>query len=212
MDGQGGSITQWLGDLRGGDLAAAQPLWERYFGKLVVLARAKLQRQRHPRGAADEEDAALSAFNSFCVGVAEGKFPQLADREDLWRLLMTITVRKAYAQIQRQKRLKRGGGNVVEDAVLRGARADSPFEPSSAPGLDMIAGDEPTPEFAAMVAEQYQRLLDCLDDDGLRQVALSRLEGYTCDEIAAQLGCARRTVARRLDLIRKTWLAHSEVA
>jgi DNA-directed RNA polymerase specialized sigma24 family protein len=212
MDGQGGSITHWLGDLRGGDLAAAQPLWERYFGKLVVLARTKLHRQRHPRGAADEEDAALSAFNSFCVGVAEGKFPQLADREDLWRLLMTITVRKAYAQIQRQKRLKRGGGNVVEDAVLRGARADSPLEPNSAPGLEMIAGDEPTPEFAAMVAEQYQRLLDCLDDDGLRQVALSRLEGYTCDEIAVQLGCARRTVARRLDLIRKTWLAQSEVA
>jgi DNA-directed RNA polymerase specialized sigma24 family protein len=212
MDGQGGSITHWLGDLRGGDLAAAQPLWERYFGKLVVLARAKLQRQRHPRGAADEEDAALSAFNSFCLGVAEGKFPQLADREDLWRLLMTITIRKAYAQIQNQKRLKRGGGNVVEDAVLRGARSDSPIDPSSALGLEMIAGDEPTPEFAAMIAEQYQRLLDALDDDSLRQVALSRLEGYTCDEIAAQLGCARRTVARRLDLIRKTWLAQSEVA
>jgi DNA-directed RNA polymerase specialized sigma24 family protein len=212
MEGQGGSITHWLGDLRGGDLAAAQPLWERYFGKLVVLARAKLERQRHPRGAADEEDAALSAFNSFCVGVAEGKFPQLADREDLWRILMTITVRKAYAQIQHQRRLKRGGGQVVEDAALRGAKADSPFDPCSSPGLEMIAGKEPTPEFAAMVAEEYQRLLAVLDDDALRQVAISRLEGYTCDEIAGQLGCARRTVARRLDLIRKTWLAQSEVA
>lgn len=212
MDGQGGSITHWLGDLRGGDLAAAQPLWERYFGRLVVLARGKLERQRrHPRAEADEEDAALSAFNSFCVGIAQGKFPQLADREDLWRILMTITVRKAYAQVQRQKRLKRGGGRVVEEAVLRGPRADSPFDPSSAPGLEMIAGDEPTPEFAAMVAEEYRRLLDALEDDGLRQVAISRMEGYTCDEIAGQLGCARRTVARRLDLIRKTWLAHVEV-
>ncbi|MGA7497553.1 MAG: ECF-type sigma factor, partial [Isosphaeraceae bacterium] len=100
MDGQGGSITHWLGDLRGGDLAAAQPLWERYFGRLVVLARGKLERQRHARAEADEEDAALSAFNSFCVGVAQGRFPQLADREDLWRILMTITVRKAYAQVQ----------------------------------------------------------------------------------------------------------------
>jgi DNA-directed RNA polymerase specialized sigma24 family protein len=210
MDGQGGSITHWLGDLRGGDLAAAQPLWERYFGKLVVLARAKLVRQRHARAEADEEDAALSAFNSFCMGVARGKFPQLADREDLWRILMTITVRKAYAQIQRQKRLKRGGGQVVEEAVLRGARAGSPFDPSSMAGLEMVAGDEPTPEFAAMVAEEYERLLGSLEDDGLRLVALSRMEGYTCDEIAAQLGCARRTVARRLDLIRKTWLAHGE--
>lgn len=110
MDEQGGSVTHWLGDLRGGDLAAAQPLWERYFGKLVVLARGKLQRQRHPRAAADEEDAALSAFNSFCAGVAEGKFPQLADRQDLWKILMTITVRKAYAQIQRQKHSSAGAG------------------------------------------------------------------------------------------------------
>src|SRR5271157_1353192 len=212
MDGQGGSITHWLGDLRGGDLAAAQPLWERYFGRLVVLARGKLERQRHPRAEADEEDAALSAFNSFCVGVAQGRFPQLADREDLWRILMTITVRKAYAQVQRQKRLKRGGGRVVEEAALRSPKGDSPFDAASAAGLAMIAGEEPTPEFAAMVAEEYRRLLDALEDDGLRQVAISRMEGYTCDEIAAQLGCARRTVARRLDLIRKTWLAHVEVA
>ncbi|MGZ6033365.1 MAG: ECF-type sigma factor [Isosphaeraceae bacterium] len=212
MDGQGGSITHWVGDLRGGDLAAAQPLWERYFGRLVVLARGKLERQRHPRAEADEEDAALSAFNSFCVGIAQGRFPQLADREDLWRILMTITVRKAYAQVQRQKRLKRGGGRVVEEAALRGPKGDSPFDAASAPGLEMIAGEEPTPEFAAMVAEEYRRLLDALEDDGLRQVAISRMEGYTCDEIAAQLGCARRTVARRLDLIRKTWLAHVEVA
>jgi DNA-directed RNA polymerase specialized sigma24 family protein len=209
MDGQGGSITHWLGDLRGGDLAAAQPLWERYFSKLVVLARAKLVKQRQPRVEADEEDAALSAFNSFCAGVAQGKFPRLADREDLWKILMTITVRKAYAQIQRQKRLKRGGGRVVEEAVLRGARGAAAFDPSSAAGLEMIAGAEPTPEFAAMVAEEYARLLDILDDDGLRLVAVSRMEGYSCDEIAEQLGCARRTVARRLDLIRKTWLAES---
>lgn len=208
MEDQGGSITQWIGDLREGDLAAAQPLWERYFDKLVNLARSKLQRQRHPRGEADEEDAALSAFNSFCAGVAHGRFPRLADREDLWRILMTITVRKAYAQIQRHKRLKRGGGQVVEEATLRaGGHRSSDHEP----GLEVLAGTEPTPEFAAIVAEEYRRLLDLLDDDGLRQVAISRMEGYTSDEIAGQLGCARRTVARRLDLIRQTWLAAGEV-
>src|SRR5260370_22876912 len=152
MDEQGGSITHWLGDLKGGDQAAAQPLWERYFGRLVVLARTKLQKQRHPRAEADEEDAALSAFNSFCVGVAKGRFPQLADREDLWRILVTITARKAFAQAQRQKRLKRGGGRVVEEAVLKGGKGDTGSDPASLPGLDMIAGDDATPEFAAMVA------------------------------------------------------------
>jgi DNA-directed RNA polymerase specialized sigma24 family protein len=64
-------------------------------------------------------------------------------------------------------------------------------------------GSEPTPEFAAMVAEEYRRLLERLDDDVLRKVAVLRMEGHTNDEIAEKLGCARRTVARQLALIRR---------
>jgi hypothetical protein len=59
-----GSVTQWLGQLQAGDPAAVQPLWERYFQRLVGLARLKLRGA--PRRAADEEDVALSAFDSFC--------------------------------------------------------------------------------------------------------------------------------------------------
>src|SRR4051794_12636924 len=96
-----GSVSRWIGELKGGDPAAAQPLWDRYYARLVRLARVKLRRSR-PRGAeADEEDAALSAFESFCTGMARGRFPQLADRDDLWRLLVVITARKAWAQSQR---------------------------------------------------------------------------------------------------------------
>jgi DNA-directed RNA polymerase specialized sigma24 family protein len=207
---EGASITEWLGNLREGDQAAAQPLWERYFSKLVTVARTKLRRMRRTTADEDEEDAALSAFNSFCAGAARGKFPQLADRDDLWRLLVVITARKAMAQANRQGRQKRGGGRVVEEAVLFGhglGNADG-----SIAGLERIAADGPTPEFAAMIAEECKRLLDALDDESLKQVAVSRMEGYSNDEIADQLGCARRTVARRLDLIRKTWLAAEEVA
>jgi DNA-directed RNA polymerase specialized sigma24 family protein len=207
---EGASITEWLGNLREGDQAAAQPLWERYFSKLVTVARTKLRRMRRTTADEDEEDAALSAFNSFCAGAARGKFPQLADRDDLWRLLVVITARKAMAQANRHGRQKRGGGRVVEEAVLFGhglGDADG-----SIAGLERIAADGPTPEFAAMMAEECKRLLDALDDESLKQVAVSRMEGYNNDEIADQLGCARRTVARRLDLIRKTWLAAEEVA
>jgi DNA-directed RNA polymerase specialized sigma24 family protein len=195
-----GSITHWIGDLKAGDVAAAQPLWERYFTRLVELARAKLRATRRAGVVEDEEDAALSAFNSFCAGAARGRFPLLSDRDDLWRLLVVITARKACAQVQRRMRLKRGGGHVVGESALGG---DSDGKPV---GLDVIVGAEPTPEFAVMVAEEYDRLLDALQDDGLRQVALDRMEGYTNDEIAERLGCARRTVARRLDLIRKIWM------
>jgi DNA-directed RNA polymerase specialized sigma24 family protein len=205
---EGGSITGWLGDLKEGDQAAAQPLWEHYFSKLVTVARTKLRRMRKTTADEDEEDAALSAFNSFCAGAARGKFPQLADRDDIWRLLVVITARKAMAQANRAGRQKRGGGRVVEEAVLFGNGLDG--ADSSVAGLERIAAQGPSPEFAAMMAEECRRLLDALEDDSLRQVALSRMEGYNNDEIALQLGCARRTVARRLDLIKKTWLATEE--
>jgi DNA-directed RNA polymerase specialized sigma24 family protein len=203
--GQGHSITGWLDELKEGDQGAAQPLWERYFAKLVVVARAKLRRLRRTSADEDEEDAAISAFNSFCAGAARGKFPQLADRDDLWRLLVVITARKAMAQANRHARQKRGGGRVVTEAVLFGCREGA--AEGSLAGLEQIAAAGPTPEFAAMMAEECRRLLDALDDDALRQVAVSRMEGYNNDEIADQLGCARRTIARRLELIRKTWLA-----
>ena len=206
--GDGGSITRWLGDLKDGDQAAAQPLWERYFSRLVLVARGKLRKMRRTTADEDEEDAALSAFNSFCAGAAQGKFPKLADRDELWRLLVVITARKAMAQAQRQGRKKRGSGRIVDEAMLFGKDFDG--GDGSLAGLERIAAAGPTPEFAAMIAEECQRLLDALDDDDLRQVAISRMEGYTNDEIADQLGCARRTVARRLDLIRQTWLAAQE--
>ena len=35
-----GSITGWIAGLKSGDPGAAQPLWERYFARMVDLARA----------------------------------------------------------------------------------------------------------------------------------------------------------------------------
>lgn len=195
-----GSISHWIGGLKAGDADAAQALWERYFTRLVQLARAKLKATHRPGVVEDEEDAALSAFNSVCAGAARGQFPLLTDRDDLWRLLVVITARKACAQVQRRTRQKRGGGRVFDESALPGAgMAGAPAT------LELVVGSEPTPEFAAMITEEYRRLLDALDDDALRRVALDRMEGYTNDEIADHLGCARRTVARRLELIRKIW-------
>ncbi len=68
-----------------------------------------------------------------------------------------------------------------------------------------VIGQEPTPEFAAMVAEEFERRLLGMGDDTLRRIALLKLEGYTNEEIGAQLGCVVRTVERKLDVIRKTW-------
>ena len=199
-----GSVTHWLGALRGGDRAAAQPLWERYFARLVGLARARLRTGPGPRGVEDEEDAALSAFDSFCRAATQGRFPRLDDRDDLWRLLVALTERKLADQVRRARRLKRGGGRVRTAGELAAGGSDDP--PA---GLDGIAGPEPSPAFAAEFAEEYRRLFELLRDEDLRRIAVWKLEGHSVDEIAAQLGCARRTVARRLELIRTLWRAQA---
>jgi DNA-directed RNA polymerase specialized sigma24 family protein len=192
MSGQG-SVSHWLRLLQGGDAAAAQPLWERYFQRLVGLARHKLGGTS--RLMADEEDVALSAFDSFCRSARAGRFPQLGDRDDLWRLLMVLMARKASRQRRDQGRQKRGGQRP----------GGSPTSPSDDAGLEEILGREPSPEFAAEVAEECRRLLAGLGDADLEAVALWKMEGYENTEIAAKLSCAPRTVERRLQLIRKLW-------
>lgn len=190
-----GSVTRWLGPLQAGDPAAAQQLWQRYFQRLVELARKKLRGS--PRRVADEEDVALSAFDSFCRRAEQGRFPQLLDRDSLWRLLVLLTTRKASHQRRDQQRKKRGGGVTIQNETC-GESEDGSV-------LEQILSREPTPEFAAQVAEECQRLLRSLADAELEAVALARMEGYTVEEIAKQLGYAPRSIKRKLQLIRAIW-------
>jgi DNA-directed RNA polymerase specialized sigma24 family protein len=190
-----GSVTHWLNLLQAGDRAAARPLWERYFHLLVHRARAALRGR--PAALGDEEDVALSAFDSFCRGAEQGRFPNLLDRDDLWRLLVAITVRKASHLVRDQRAKKRGGGRVQREADLPGQDEEA--------ALAAVIGPEPTPEFAAQVAEECRRLLDKLGEDDLRSIAVWQMEGCTVDEVAARLGRSPRTVARKLALIRQLW-------
>src|SRR5262245_40932562 len=146
-----GSITAWIDQLRAGDRAAAQHLWQGYFHRLVDLARRDVRRA--PRGMADEEDVALSALDSFIRGAEQGRFPQLHDREDLWHLLLVITERKAIDLVNHERCEKRGGGNVRHEGSLA---ADS----SVTTPFDHVASPEPTPDLAAQFAEECRRLLE----------------------------------------------------
>lgn len=202
----GGSVTCWIECLRAGDSVAAQPVWDRYFRKLVDLTRARFPLLRKAGSIADEEDAALSAFNIICTGLVDGRYPDLCDRDDLWRLLVVITARKAINQIERLSRQRRGGGFLVRESDL-----ESRVTEQQSQGLDQLLGPDPTPEFIAQMNEECQILMDLLVDDPvlkLSDIATWKLEGFTRDEIAARLGCSRRTVASRLNLIRKTWESH----
>jgi DNA-directed RNA polymerase specialized sigma24 family protein len=193
-----GSVTHWINLLQAGDPAVVRPLWERYFGQLVFRARAALRGKANL--GADEEDVALSAFDSFCRSAQQGRFPNLADRDDLWRLLVVFTARKASRLLRDASRQKRGGGKVKTEADL-----PDPEEADDEGGLAQVVGREPTPEFAAQVAEECQHLFDKLPDKDLRAIALWQMEGLTVEEIAARAGRSVRTVARKLSLIRALW-------
>jgi len=189
-----GSVTRWITQLQDGDQAAADPLWNRYFERLVALARTRLLRA--PRRAADEEDVALSAFHSFCRAAERGRFPKLDDRDDVWRLLVTFTTRKAAHLLRDGGRLKRAG---------RGRCGCAGHADHEGVDLELIAGGEPSPEFVAEMAEECRRLLGRLKDETLRSVVVWKMEGYTNEEIAGKLACVPRTVERKLRLIRAIW-------
>jgi DNA-directed RNA polymerase specialized sigma24 family protein len=192
-----GSVSHWIAALKEGDQAAAQPLWRRYYNKLVALARRRLKPAY--RRVADEEDVVQNAFHSFFRAVAQGRFPKLDDRDSLWRLLVFITAKKALKQLARENRQKRGGGTVSGQVGIY------QIGPEDEAALVHLVAAEPTPDFAAQVAEEYRRRLDLLGDETLQRVAVWRMEGYGNDEIAVKLACSRRTVARKLDAIRILW-------
>src|SRR5262249_54078000 len=156
---------------------------------------------RHTRRReADEEDVALSAFDSLCQGFRGGRFPALADRDGLWGLLVFITAQKAADLVAYTRRKKRGGGKVRGHSVFDGPAG------SQEGGFDRIMTSSPGPATLNVWAEEYNQLLDRLGDGTLRQVAELKVQGYKVEEIAERLGLARRTVHRKIHLIRKVLL------
>src|SRR5215472_8164885 len=103
-----GSVTNLICQVKEGDAAAVQELFARYFRRLLGLARAKLQGK--DLRVADEEDVVNSALAGFFLGAERGQYTQLHDRDDLWHLLVKITIRKAQRLVKEQGRQKRCPG------------------------------------------------------------------------------------------------------
>ena len=193
-----GSITRLIYEMRAGNAAAADGLWQHFFPQLIEFARRKL---RGCHGFVDdEEDVALSAMNRFFRAAQEGRYPSLADRNALWCLLLQITNHRLLNLHRDETRQRRGGGRV--GGLVAAPACGSPH--GQRPEIP-VPDDVPTPEFASMMAEECRRLLELLDDAELRTIAVAKMEGYTNAEIAAQLNRSERTVERRLRLIRDRW-------
>lgn len=186
------SVTWWIQELKQGDERAANELWQRYFQRMAALARQRLGERG--RRVQDENDIAVKVFKSLCEGAERGQLAP-GDRDELWRLLATITVRKVAQQHRDESRQKRGGEQVRGHSIVEGDDGD----------FDALAGNQPTPEFLHQLAEEHRRRLDALDDDTLRNIVIWKMEGWNGQEIAEKLGITRRSVERKLERIRELW-------
>ncbi len=167
-----GSITRWVSDLAVRDDDAARQVWDRFFHRLVALAKQQLRRKSW--GGVDEEDVALSALDSFIARRRAGDYPQLGSRDDVWKLLAVITRRKALNVMRQEMAARRGGGRQVgqEFDLVHAIRA------------------EPTPDQAAEVLDEARRLLDVVlagRELNLRVIALGKLQGEDNSVLAKQL-------------------------
>ncbi|QEG37155.1 RNA polymerase sigma factor [Bythopirellula goksoeyrii] len=185
------NVSHWIELVKAGDSAAANRIWQHYFDRLVRSVRARLQGQN--LAISDEDDIVVSVFDSFYNAAENGRFPNLTDRDDLWRLLLRMAARKVVDK-RRHDRRQRRGGNVQLHSLDHAGEDKQVIE---------AIGDEPSPEMVLMMQESVEQLFSHLGVGQIRDLAVAKLEGYTNAEIAQRLGCSERTIERRLNLIRE---------
>jgi|688.fasta_scaffold221938_3 RNA polymerase sigma factor (sigma-70 family) len=193
------SVSHWIEELKGDDPTAAEKLWLRYVEKVARLARRHFVGRRGR--VANEDDVVAEVFTDFLEGVRDGRFPKLKDRHDLWQLLVMLTERKAVDQLRRQSATKRGGGLVAGESAFAKAGANG----SEFAGIGQVVGGEPSPEFAAELADLFAHLLRALGDETLRTIARDTISGHTQEEIAQTVGLSVPSIQRKLRIIRDTW-------
>lgn len=187
-----------LNGLRRGDTAAMEAAWKTYFERLARIADQKLA--AGVRRTTDGEDVALSVMMTICRRAGAGELNGVSDRDELWRLMLTILYHKSADKGRQHRAAKRGGGTVRGDSIFLGPTSDT-----DRMAFAQFAADGPSPELLAQLEDERQQLFARLEDDLLQDIAQRRLEGQSSEEIAADLNLSPRTIRRKLDLIRQSW-------
>ena len=179
------SLADVIHKVKQGEIAAVQVIWDRYFPQVVRLAGSRLNGRR--TAVADEEDVAISVMESFFRAAAAGRFADLRDKDGIWRLLSTMTCRKAIDLIRKV---------TAKPTVDLDILSQRQFAPQLT--------TDPTPLIDLMFAEELERLFKLLDPK-YHEVARLKLECLTVPEIAARCQVHVSTIERRLRIIREIW-------
>jgi DNA-directed RNA polymerase specialized sigma24 family protein len=189
-----GSVTRLILDLRNGSDLAAEKLWYCFQHRLKALAGRKLGRRG---GIYESDDIAVDAFYSFLQRYRDGKFPSVENRDDVWRMMVVIVIRKAINAIKYASRKCR----FAHPSDNTGGALDS----GTSANNSLLYSEALAQSGSAVADVAFEELLSTLKDQQLRNIAALKIYGFSNSEIAQEIGCSLATVERRLRVIRTLW-------
>lgn len=189
-----GSVTRWIQQMRAGDSVVVHALAERYFKKLGDAARRRLH--KIPQSLHDEEDVANFVLEAVVRNIAQGRYPDLQDREDLWFLMLAITQRRISNILKRDRRQK----------------AQPSSQTSLTELLEMYEGEladvalQGDPEHVAIeIGDCWQELMRILPNDEFREIARLKLEFHSNRQISSMLKLTSKYIDRKVAEIQRFW-------
>ncbi len=170
-----------LSRCRAGQEDAATALYLRYAHRLQSLAEKQTDKKMAVR--VDPEGIVQSVFRTFFRRVTDGQY-QVSDGEDLWNLLLVISLNKLRTRATKHRAAKRDVGKTVPLDGSDQARTGHDDEALMILRMtvDEIVGSLPEVE---------------------RDVVRLRIEGHEVNEIATRTQRAKRSVERILQNFRK---------
>ena len=170
-------------DYQAGSESAAQELFDRYCNKLLQLAKRRIGHRLN--GRFDADDVVQSAFRTFFVRLRNDEF-EFANADDLFKLLVRLTVRKTLRRIEHHRAAKR---DATAELVPTGDGSD-PFA--------RLAGHTPAPEMEVALIDEFEQFMGQLQPFE-RQVLELKVQGHSSTEIAEKLGTYDRKVRRAIE-------------
>ncbi len=183
-----GELEALIQGLRSGEEEAMVTFWNRFGPMLERLADRNLAQGMRRRFG--PEDIVQSACRTFFRRAQAGEF-EIPSEDSLWRLLCAITLTKLRQQARFHGRQRR---DVRQEKHLDSVNVQG------RPKVRQLADEAGDPEDAVEFADQMQALIGSLEEKE-REVLELKLQEIPNEEIARRLGCAERTVRRRLERI-----------